>query len=123
MLNVKIFERYKKHYQNDHSLCKNCKSVCSKYLDITKTSHAKLKLINKISSIFDEVLKNSEKYVKLYTTSIVESINRSINPFAPKDINYAKTYDMRVDNTLGRLTNGEKYVQSIFEKLNLPLCN
>lgn len=51
-----------------------------------------IKLIQKFKDNFDEIIKNSEKYESVQTTSIVESINRSINSFAPKDVDYPKSY-------------------------------
>lgn len=41
---------------------------------------------------------------------------------APKDINYSKSYDMRIDNTMSKLTQGEMFVEEIFKKLSVPLC-
>lgn len=76
-----------------------------------------MKLIHKLKDIFDEVIKNSQKYKSVETTSIVEAINRSINSLAPKDVDYPKSYDMRINNTISRLTDGEMFAKSLFDEI------
>lgn len=118
LLNKNI-ERYLLHWKNDHSKCKDCNKEI--LFDFEKKNDEKL--YNKIEKPLKNVQKDSELYVKRLTSSLVESINRSILVSTPKDKDYPHTYSGRVDSTFSRLTVGENWFKSIFEDFKVPLCD
>jgi len=75
----------------------------------------------KIEKLLGDFAKKAEWYKSNITTSIVESMNRSLVVGVNKNIDFPMTYGGRIDGEIAQVNEGETWPNPIFEDYKVPL--
>jgi len=111
-------DKWLRHWKGDHSKCGGkCKE--GQAFNLEKVSHEKL--FKKIEKLLGDFAKKAEWYKSNITTSIVESMNRSLVVGVNKNIDFPMTYGGRIDGEIARVNEGETWPNPIFEDYKVPL--
>lgn len=105
------------HWSGDHSKCGHTTIPTPTYKPLTPNGiGAKL-----LQSVLDPYITNAAKYCGAHSSNVCEAINNKITVYAPKRLNFAKSYGWRASLAMLVHNEGLQVKSIILDKLSLLL--